>query len=148
MMFRNTKDLTQITAQQLFSELKAFEFDLNRRKNVKPPKIKIEEVSKNVALKAKEVESIKVPSDNLSKDELNLMVRRFEKLNSRFGKYKRFYQDTMNKRRCCQPSGSNKRTEDKYPEDKKVDGSSSRKDKKKVDEDEDICYLCNKTGHF
>ncbi|KAL8516669.1 hypothetical protein ACS0TY_015071 [Phlomoides rotata] len=28
-MFQNTKDLKEITAQQLFSELKAFEFDLN-----------------------------------------------------------------------------------------------------------------------
>ncbi|KAL8501063.1 hypothetical protein ACS0TY_020582 [Phlomoides rotata] len=44
-MFQNTKDLTQITAQQLFSELKAFKFDLNRRKSVKPSMIKTEEAS-------------------------------------------------------------------------------------------------------
>ncbi|KAL8461606.1 hypothetical protein ACS0TY_032912 [Phlomoides rotata] len=146
-MFQNTKDLTQITAQQPFSELKAFEFDLNRRKSVKPSKIKNGEASKNVALKAKKAESTNVPSDNLSKaemrDEFNLMERRFEKLNSIFGKYKRFYQDTRNKRRYSQPSGGNKRTEDKYPEDRKVEGSSSRKDKKKVDEEEDRCYQCN-----
>ncbi|KAL8507512.1 hypothetical protein ACS0TY_018160 [Phlomoides rotata] len=132
-MFQNIKDLTQIRAQQLFSDLKAFVFVLNRRKIVKPSKIKIEEALKNVALKAKEVESTKVDSDNMSKtemrDELNLMARRFENLNSRFGKYKRFYQDTRNRRRYSQPSGSNKRTEDKYYVDRKVEGYSSRKEK-------------------
>ncbi|KAL8507224.1 hypothetical protein ACS0TY_017949 [Phlomoides rotata] len=151
-MFQNTKDLTQITVQQLFSELKAFEFDLNRRKSMKPSKIKTGEALRNVALKAKEVESTNASSNNLSnaemRDELNLMARRFEKLNSKFGKYKRFYQDTRNRRRYIQPSGSNKRAEDKYHEDRKIEGSSSRKDKKKVDEEEDRCYQCNMTGHF
>ncbi|KAL8519604.1 hypothetical protein ACS0TY_010513 [Phlomoides rotata] len=66
-MFHNTKDLTQLTAQQLFSELKAFEFDLNRRKTVKPSKVKTEEAPKNVALKAKETDTSKAHSDNLSK---------------------------------------------------------------------------------
>ncbi|KAL8529116.1 hypothetical protein ACS0TY_006544 [Phlomoides rotata] len=54
-MFQNTKDLKEVSPQQIFSELKAFEFDLNIRKTVKTPtKVKNEESNKNVALKAKE----------------------------------------------------------------------------------------------
>ncbi|KAL8553374.1 hypothetical protein ACS0TY_001887 [Phlomoides rotata] len=32
-MFQNTKDLSSISSEQLFSELRAHEFDLNRRKS-------------------------------------------------------------------------------------------------------------------
>ncbi|KAL8546534.1 hypothetical protein ACS0TY_006316 [Phlomoides rotata] len=108
-MFQNTKDLNEVSPQQLFSELKAFEFDLNRRKVVKTPtKVKIEESHKNVALQAKESESSKTTPNTLSQaeilEEMNLMARRFDKLNSRFGKYKKFYQDAKDKMRytqCC-----------------------------------------------
>ncbi|KAL8472804.1 hypothetical protein ACS0TY_029862 [Phlomoides rotata] len=64
-MFQYTKDLKKVSAQQLFSELKAFEFDLNRRKAVKTPnKVKNEESHKNVA-KAKESKSSKVAPNTL-----------------------------------------------------------------------------------
>ncbi|KAL8514413.1 hypothetical protein ACS0TY_013502 [Phlomoides rotata] len=104
-MFQNTKDLNEVSAQQLFSELKAFEFDLNRRKAVKTPsKVKNDECHKNVSLKAKESESPKTAPNTLSQAEMlekmNLMARRFDRLNSRFGKYKRFYQDAKDRKRC------------------------------------------------
>ncbi|KAL8507120.1 hypothetical protein ACS0TY_017856 [Phlomoides rotata] len=52
-MFQNTKDLNEVSAQQLFSELKGFEFDMNRINGVKTPsKVKNDESHKNVALKA------------------------------------------------------------------------------------------------
>ncbi|KAL8483113.1 hypothetical protein ACS0TY_025970 [Phlomoides rotata] len=102
-MFQNTKDLKEIIAQQLFFELKAFEFDLNKRKAVKSPnKVKNEKTHKNVALKAKDSEASKGAPEKLSRtemlEEMNLMARRFDRLNARFGKYKRFYQDAKDRK--------------------------------------------------
>ncbi|KAL8510681.1 hypothetical protein ACS0TY_017484 [Phlomoides rotata] len=168
-MFQNTKDLKEVSPQQLFSELKAFEFDLKRRNTVKTlTKVKNEESNKNVALKAKESESSKAAPNTLSQvemlEEMNLMARRFDRLNSRFGKYKRFYQDAKDRKRYTQSSGYTKRSEDKYPDEKKkIDGkrdskythkgeaSTSKKDKKKAEEEEEDpprCYQCNNTGHY
>ncbi|KAL8456973.1 hypothetical protein ACS0TY_034991 [Phlomoides rotata] len=113
-MFQNTKDLNEVSIQQLFSELKAFEFDLNRRNVVKTPrKVKNDESHKNIALKAQESEPSKPDPNTLSQaemlEEMNLMARRFERLNSRFGKYKRFYQDAKDRKRFTQSSENTKR---------------------------------------
>ncbi|KAL8469754.1 hypothetical protein ACS0TY_032558 [Phlomoides rotata] len=154
-IFQNTKDLNEVSTQQLFSELKAFEFDLNKRKAVKTPnKVKNDESHKNVPLKAKESESSKPAPNTLLHaemlEEMNLMARRFDRLNSRFGKYKRFYQDAKDRKRYTKSSGYTKRSEDKYPDEKKKhdgkrdskytnkgEASTSKKDKKKAKEKEE-----------
>ncbi|KAL8477326.1 hypothetical protein ACS0TY_029578 [Phlomoides rotata] len=106
-MFQNTKDLSSISSEQLFSELRAHEFDLNQRKSTATDSA-LEEPStssKGVVFKAK-TEECASPAHvvhDLSKsemiEEMNLMAKRFKKLNSRFGKYKHFYQDTRDRKR-------------------------------------------------
>ncbi|KAL8463027.1 hypothetical protein ACS0TY_033880 [Phlomoides rotata] len=106
-MFQNTKDISIISSEQMFSELRAHEFDLNRRKSTTtdPAFEEPSTSSKGVAFKAK-IEECASPAravHDLQKsemrEEMNLMAKRFEKLNSRFGKYKKYYQDSKDQKR-------------------------------------------------
>ncbi|KAL8487000.1 hypothetical protein ACS0TY_023627 [Phlomoides rotata] len=95
-MFQNTKDLSSVSSEQLFSELRAHEFDLNRRKSTAVKSIPEEPSTstKGVAFKVKTEEcaspacAVHDLSKNKMIEEMNLMAKRFKKLNSRFG-YKR-----------------------------------------------------------
>lgn len=179
---RNSKDLSPMSAQQMFFLLKAQEFDFNRRKPTK--KVTTDEPSsseKGVAFKAKtrEPESSPTPRSPQSpkpekhsksyksqskakmREELSLMAKRFEKLNSRFSKYKRFYKDTKDRKRYSKsPSKSDSRRDtdtrrldepkardrrrDKKPSYRDEGSSSKRKDES--DDESNKCYQYKKSG--
>ncbi|KAL8473754.1 hypothetical protein ACS0TY_030559 [Phlomoides rotata] len=70
---RESKDLSKISTFELFSDLKAFEFDIDRRKDKETPSSKI------TALVASTAESSQVVDPDSEQDELALFIKQFRK---------------------------------------------------------------------
>ncbi|KAL8529177.1 hypothetical protein ACS0TY_006579 [Phlomoides rotata] len=70
---RESKDLSKITTFELFSNLKAFEFDIDRRKDKETPSSKV------VALVASTAESSHAVDSESDQDELTLFIKQFRK---------------------------------------------------------------------
>ena len=91
-LYLATKDLSKFTPEILFSEHNAHEFDLNRMSLDDEDDVPTS--SKGVAFKAAETSSdhsiAKMTREKLE-EHYAFLSRNFNKMNSRVGKYKRFY---------------------------------------------------------
>lgn len=89
--------------------------------------------------------------------EMIMMTRRFERLNIKFDKNKRYYRDKKGRNKYSEsPSKSeSRRSEDKRPEERKrnqkqyykAEGPFPKKNEENED-DTNKCVQCKKTGHF
>ncbi|KAL8556008.1 hypothetical protein ACS0TY_003717 [Phlomoides rotata] len=164
-IIKDTKDLTKMTTQQLFSTLKAHEFNLNYDEEV--GETSLPTPTKYVAFKATKSDSSKRSeckketqhdkeqaddskpdlSDMNVKETMSLILKRFDKISNRYRKYKKFYNDVR-------PRGHDSRrsshTEQRYKSrspnrNSKKPESSSRRE---VEDRPNTCYNCQKSGHF
>ncbi|KAL8536698.1 hypothetical protein ACS0TY_012042 [Phlomoides rotata] len=115
---RESKDLSRITTFELFSDLKAFEFDIERRKDEETPSSKV------TTLIAPTAESGQAADSDSEQDELALFIKQFRK----FVKGGKSYM----KKGSSKPTAGGK--------DSKVSKGTPTNDY--------LCYNCRKPGHF
>ncbi|KAL8473337.1 hypothetical protein ACS0TY_030241 [Phlomoides rotata] len=117
-VMRESNDLSKITTFELFSDLKAFEFDIDRRKDEETPSSKV------TALVASTVESGQTADSDSEQDELALFIKQFRK----FVKGGKSYLK----------KGSSKPT---------AEGKDFKASKGNTTNGY-LCYNCKKPGHF
>ncbi|KAL8507584.1 hypothetical protein ACS0TY_018210 [Phlomoides rotata] len=141
-IIKDTKDLTKMTTQQLFSTLKVYEFDLDFDEEVGEMSIKTP--TKSIAFKVTKSDSVKRSeykkearhdkdvvedsndpdlADMSMKETMTLILKRFDKISNRYGKYKKFYKEGKSR---GQNSRKSSHSDQRYKY-RSLDRSSSRR---------------------
>ncbi|KAL8502784.1 hypothetical protein ACS0TY_021775 [Phlomoides rotata] len=164
-IIKDTKDLNKLTPSQLFSMLKAYEFDLSYDDEAEPT---TPTTSKSVAFKASKSESskksecrsegqkekgqvvqqVKEASDMSVQETMALILKRFDKMSNKYGKYKKFNRDAQTRGRDSRKSSS---YSDQKHKSRSPDRSSRKQEsssKKEAEERPNACYNCGKVGHY
>ncbi|KAL8542500.1 hypothetical protein ACS0TY_003386 [Phlomoides rotata] len=115
---RESKDLSNITIFELFSNLKAFEFDIDRRKDEETPSSKV------TAFVASTAESGQATDSDSEQDELTLFIKQFRKFVMGGKSYL--------KKGSSKPTAEGK--DSKTSKGNNINGY--------------LCYNCRKPGHF
>ncbi|XP_057803501.1 uncharacterized protein LOC131018811 [Salvia miltiorrhiza] len=133
-----------LSTVRLFSDLKANEFDIQRNKDSKKAGTSDDDAllaSKGAALKAASRDSkkqSKESTDTKTEDffsQYALMTEWFNKMESRFRKYKKFHKKNF--------KGKENEYKPRYSNDKSKEKKSSTPDLKAVE-----CFGCGKEGHY